>query len=136
MSKRNKEEVFPTEKEAEEPKSKRARKDVALQQKRPMIQSYTKIPLISSPHPVAKIYFEDHFLERRWHPSLVQEEGPEKRTPMFCLQELKCAEKQLPADIQYMAEYPYKFWACSNDKEGYSGVALLSKDKPLEVTWD
>lgn len=54
---------------------------------------------------------------------------------MLCLQETKCAEKQLPADIRDLAEYPHKFWACSNDKEGYSGVALLSKNKPLDVTY-
>ncbi|XP_053118891.1 DNA-(apurinic or apyrimidinic site) endonuclease [Hemicordylus capensis] len=54
---------------------------------------------------------------------------------VLCLQETKCAEKQLPADIRDMAEYPHKYWACSDDKEGYSGVAMLSKVKPIDVTF-
>ncbi|XP_015273532.1 PREDICTED: DNA-(apurinic or apyrimidinic site) lyase [Gekko japonicus] len=61
----------------------------------------------------------------------VREEDPD----VLCLQETKCAEKQLPADIREMAEYPHKYWACSDDKEGYSGVALLSKVKPIDVTY-
>ncbi|XP_048374050.1 DNA-(apurinic or apyrimidinic site) endonuclease [Sphaerodactylus townsendi] len=61
----------------------------------------------------------------------VREEDPD----VLCLQETKCAEKQLPADIRGMAEYPHKYWACSDDKEGYSGVALLSKVKPIDVTY-
>ncbi|XP_077169173.1 DNA repair nuclease/redox regulator APEX1 [Paroedura picta] len=61
----------------------------------------------------------------------VREEDPD----VLCLQETKCAEKQLPADIREMPEYPHKYWACSDDKEGYSGVALLSKTKPIDVTY-
>uniref|UniRef100_A0A8D0G5X9 DNA repair nuclease/redox regulator APEX1 n=1 Tax=Sphenodon punctatus TaxID=8508 RepID=A0A8D0G5X9_SPHPU len=61
----------------------------------------------------------------------VCEEDPD----VLCLQETKCSEKQLPAEIRDMAAYPHKYWACSNDKEGYSGVALLSKSKPLSVTY-
>lgn len=54
---------------------------------------------------------------------------------MLCLQETKCAEKLLPPEIRDMPEYPHKYWACSDDKEGYSGVALLSKTEPLNVTY-
>nr|XP_056719004.1 DNA-(apurinic or apyrimidinic site) endonuclease [Euleptes europaea] len=61
----------------------------------------------------------------------VREEDPD----VLCLQETKCAEKQLPVDIREMEEYPHKYWACSDDKEGYSGVALLSKVKPIDVTY-
>lgn len=53
----------------------------------------------------------------------------------MCLQETKCAEKSLPADITSMPEYPHKYWAGSDDKEGYSGVAMLSKTEPLKVTY-
>ncbi|XP_070622932.1 DNA repair nuclease/redox regulator APEX1 [Erythrolamprus reginae] len=61
----------------------------------------------------------------------VKEEDPD----VLCLQETKCSEKQLPPDILNLAEYPHKFWACSSAKEGYSGVAMLSKTKPLNVTY-
>ncbi|CAH2294756.1 DNA-(apurinic or apyrimidinic site) lyase [Pelobates cultripes] len=61
----------------------------------------------------------------------VREEDPH----IICLQETKCAEKALPAEIKDMPEYPHKYWACSDDKEGYSGVAMLCKDKPLNVTY-
>lgn len=53
----------------------------------------------------------------------------------MCLQETKCAEKSLPADITSMPEYPHKYWAGSDEKEGYSGVAMLSKTEPLKVTY-
>lgn len=53
----------------------------------------------------------------------------------MCLQETKCAEKDLPADITSMPEYPHKYWAVSDDKEGYSGVAMLCKTEPLKVNY-
>lgn len=34
-----------------------------------------------------------------------------------------------------MPEYPHKYWAASDDKEGYSGVAMLCKTEPLKVTY-
>lgn len=64
-------------------------------------------------------------------PQWVREENPD----VLCLQETKCAEKSLPADITSMPEYPHKYWAGSDDKEGYSGVAMLSKTEPLKVTY-
>ncbi|CAG5926888.1 unnamed protein product, partial [Menidia menidia] len=47
----------------------------------------------------------------------VREEAPD----VLCLQETKCADKDLPADITSMPEYPHKYWAASQGKEGYSG---------------
>lgn len=61
----------------------------------------------------------------------VRQEDPD----ILCLQETKCAEKALPADIKDMPEYPHKYWACSDEKEGYSGVAMLCKNKPVKVTF-
>ncbi len=54
---------------------------------------------------------------------------------MLCLQETKCAEKALPSEITDMPEYPHKYWAGSEEKEGYSGVAMLCKTEPLNVTY-
>ncbi|XP_069058547.1 DNA repair nuclease/redox regulator APEX1 isoform X2 [Pleurodeles waltl] len=61
----------------------------------------------------------------------VRQEDPD----ILCLQETKCALKALPADIKDMPEYPHKYWACSEEKEGYSGVAMLCKNKPINVTY-
>ncbi|XP_077450024.1 DNA repair nuclease APEX1 [Stigmatopora argus] len=61
----------------------------------------------------------------------VREENPD----ILCLQETKCAEKNLPADITSMPEYPHKFWSGSEEKEGYSGVAMLCKTEPIKVTY-
>ncbi|KAM9705819.1 DNA repair nuclease APEX1 isoform 1-T1 [Menidia menidia] len=61
----------------------------------------------------------------------VREEAPD----VLCLQETKCADKDLPADITSMPEYPHKYWAASQGKEGYSGVAMLCKTEPIKVTY-
>ncbi|KAM8884758.1 DNA repair nuclease APEX1 [Synchiropus picturatus] len=61
----------------------------------------------------------------------VREESPD----VLCLQETKCAEKSLPAEITSMPEYPHKYWNGSDEKEGYSGVAMLCKTEPVNVTY-
>lgn len=61
----------------------------------------------------------------------VREEAPD----VICLQETKCAEKSLPSEITSMPEFPHKYWAGSDEKEGYSGVAMLCKTEPLSVTY-
>ncbi|KAM6985536.1 DNA repair nuclease APEX1 [Aplochiton taeniatus] len=61
----------------------------------------------------------------------VREEAPD----VLCLQETKCAEKALPSEITSMPEFPFKYWAGSDTKEGYSGVAMLCKTEPLNVTY-
>ncbi|KAF7235650.1 DNA-(apurinic or apyrimidinic site) lyase [Varanus komodoensis] len=72
---------------------------------------------------------------RAWFKKKGLEWLSEENPDVLCLQETKCAEKQLPAEIRDLAEYPHKYWACSDDKEGYSGVALLSKRKPDHVAY-
>ncbi|KAL0963126.1 hypothetical protein UPYG_G00350070 [Umbra pygmaea] len=61
----------------------------------------------------------------------VRSEAPD----VLCLQETKCAEKSLPEEITSMPEFPHKYWAGSDEKEGYSGVAMLCKTKPLNVSY-
>ncbi|KAG9330509.1 hypothetical protein JZ751_016218 [Albula glossodonta] len=51
------------------------------------------------------------------------------------LDETKCAEKALPNEITSMPEYPHKYWSGSEEKEGYSGVAMLCRTEPLKVTY-
>ncbi|KAK1789480.1 hypothetical protein P4O66_015398 [Electrophorus voltai] len=61
----------------------------------------------------------------------VRQEAPD----VICLQETKCAERALPKEITSLPEYPHKYWAGSEDKEGYSGVSMLCKTEPLSVTY-
>ncbi|XP_050441774.1 exodeoxyribonuclease [Adelges cooleyi] len=49
---------------------------------------------------------------------------------ILCLQETKCTEKQMPEDAKLPG---YKFYLNTASKAGYSGVALYSKKKPLNV---
>jgi exodeoxyribonuclease-3 len=51
---------------------------------------------------------------------------------VVCLQEIKANKEQLDLSIFEAAGYPYHYWF-SAQKKGYSGVAILSKQKPDEV---
>ncbi|CAB4067475.1 APEX1 [Lepeophtheirus salmonis] len=59
---------------------------------------------------------------------LLETEKPD----IFCLQETKCSETKIPCELKELKDYPHQFWAFAK-KEGYSGVALFSKVKPLDV---
>ncbi|CAA9998400.1 unnamed protein product, partial [Nesidiocoris tenuis] len=50
---------------------------------------------------------------------------------IICLQETKCPEAKVPADAK-IEGYHY-YWA-NSAKDGYAGVALYTKEKPLNVT--
>ena len=49
---------------------------------------------------------------------------------IICLQETKCATKDLPAEIKKQEKYKY-YWNEAKNKKGYSGVAVLCKEDPL-----
>lgn len=61
-------------------------------------------------------------------------------TPLFkkyqpdilCLQETKAEAEQLPEDVRNISGY-HSYFASSKLRKGYSGVAIYSKEKPLEV---
>ncbi len=57
----------------------------------------------------------------------LEEEEPD----IICLQETKVDEPSLPKDLEL--PYPYIYWH-SAEKKGYSGTAIFSKIKPIEVT--
>ena len=63
----------------------------------------------------------------------VEHEKPD----VICLQETKCNEKKAPADAvkKLSADYPHRYWHSSTSKEGYSGVAMFCKEKPLSVEY-
>jgi len=53
---------------------------------------------------------------------------------VLCLQETKVTEKKLPAEFATVAGYPHSYWLAA-EKDGYSGVGMLSKTEPLSVVY-
>ena len=53
---------------------------------------------------------------------------------VICLQEIKASEDQVPVSDFQKAGYPYQYYYPAT-KKGYSGVAVLSKIKPLNVVF-
>jgi exodeoxyribonuclease-3 len=51
---------------------------------------------------------------------------------ILCLQETKCLVEQIPTELRQVESYNSYF--VSADRPGYSGVAIYSKEKPVEVT--
>ena len=52
---------------------------------------------------------------------------------IICLQETKVGEGKVPGEF-LLESHPHRYWLAAK-KDGYSGVGLLSKEKPLEVTY-
>lgn len=52
---------------------------------------------------------------------------------VLCFQETKCSEDSLPDGVKTVTGY-HGYW-CTAEKSGYSGVGLLSKVKPINVTF-
>ncbi|CAI9155661.1 unnamed protein product [Rangifer tarandus platyrhynchus] len=61
----------------------------------------------------------------------VKEEAPD----ILCLQETKCSENKLPVELQELSGLSHQYWSVPSDKEGYSGVGLLSCQCPLKVSY-
>lgn len=59
----------------------------------------------------------------------IQYEKPD----IFCLQETKCSEEKLPPEVKNVNNY-HVYWHCSK-KEGYAGVGLYTKIKPLDIKY-
>ena len=53
---------------------------------------------------------------------------------VICLQEIKAQEEQLDLSLFEEAGYKYNYWY-SAQKKGYSGVALLCKEKPNTIVY-
>ena len=53
---------------------------------------------------------------------------------VICLQEIKANKEQIDLSVFEEAGYPYHYWY-SAQKKGYSGVAILSKTQPNNVTY-
>ena len=65
-----------------------------------------------------------------WNKGLFQKFIEEHDPDILCLQETKAQPHESPVDL---SEY-HEFWN-SADKKGYSGTAIFSKQKPLEVRY-
>lgn len=52
---------------------------------------------------------------------------------ILCLQETKCADNKLPEEIKNVENYK-SYW-CASEKDGYAGVAVLSKIEPMSVKY-
>lgn len=53
---------------------------------------------------------------------------------VICLQEIKANKEQLDLELFEKAGYSYHYWF-SAQKKGYSGVAILSKTKPVHIEY-
>lgn len=57
----------------------------------------------------------------------------EEQPDVFAIQETKCSDSKLPPEVKSVAGYHCYF--LSGDQEGYSGVGLLSKIKPVDIKY-
>ena len=53
---------------------------------------------------------------------------------IFCLQETKLQEEQVDKNIKSIFNGYNEYWNCA-EKKGYSGTAVFSKLKPINVTY-
>jgi len=53
---------------------------------------------------------------------------------VICIQETKAQKEQLDLQLFEDSGYPYHYWF-SAQKKGYSGVAILSKHEPKDITY-
>jgi exodeoxyribonuclease III len=59
----------------------------------------------------------------------------EAEPDILCLQETKCLPEQLPDEVKNPPGY-HSYFHFPNEKRGYSGVAIYTKEKPIRVTND
>ncbi|KAH6930783.1 hypothetical protein HPB50_018391 [Hyalomma asiaticum] len=76
-------------------------------------------------------------LERQRSARMARKRGtrvPQEQPDVFAIQETKCSDSKLPPEIKSVDGYHSYFLA--GDQEGYSGVGLLSKIKPIDVKYE
>ena len=59
---------------------------------------------------------------------------PEQKPDIICLQEVKCSLKDFPHELKLNKEYTHYVY-CPTEQKGYSGTAILSRFKPIAVTY-
>ena len=70
------------------------------------------------------IHRKNGFLE------FIKKEKPD----VLCLQETKAREEQLPEEIRAIDGY-HAYFNSPDEKKGYSGVAIYTKEKPKNVEY-
>lgn len=58
------------------------------------------------------------------------------RPDVLCLQETKGAAEEVKSALAVLADFPHVFVNSSKARKGYSGTAILSKQEPVQVTYD
>ena len=61
----------------------------------------------------------------------IKHENPD----IFCLQEVKALQEQVPEIIELFRGMGYEVYWHAAEKKGYSGVATFTKHKPVEVSY-
>ncbi|KAH7298993.1 hypothetical protein KP509_25G068700 [Ceratopteris richardii] len=68
--------------------------------------------------------------------TIISKLAEQENFDVLCLQETKLQEKNVPAfKDAILPAYENSLWSCSTSKLGYSGTAVISKIKPLSVTY-
>jgi exodeoxyribonuclease-3 len=57
---------------------------------------------------------------------------PQARADVIGLQETRCEREDLPQMLHELPRLRHAHWLSARSKRGYSGVAILSREKPLE----
>lgn len=57
-----------------------------------------------------------------------------EKPDVFALQEIKAEKEQLPEELAHPADF-HAFFDSSKKRKGYSGVAMYSREEPLEVQY-
>ncbi len=70
---------------------------------------------------------------RAWHKKGAMNEFLKTKPDIFCLQETKAEPEQLLEEIKEPKGY-FSYFDWSKGRKGYSGVAIYTKEEPLEVT--
>jgi exodeoxyribonuclease-3 len=61
---------------------------------------------------------------------MIESENPD----MLCFNETMLQTKNVKEIDKLIPYYPYQYYACSEARKGYSGVAILTKTEPISVT--
>jgi exodeoxyribonuclease III len=54
---------------------------------------------------------------------------------VMCFNETRLQDAHVKEYSDLFSQFPHQYWSCSQARKGYSGVALLSKAPPLDVTF-
>ena len=59
----------------------------------------------------------------------------EEQADIFCIQETKIQMERVDLPTREVYKGYYDYWNCATTKKGYSGTAIFSKEKPINVSY-